>query len=116
MFSLRNGDYDCTSFSGHYNLDLLLSQAMLPNDKIWCDAVFAIVEVHKPAYCFSDHHLPCALEYIYIHSFWIHAVASVNIEVLEIGLYALHEIICDFGLEFIDPVFVPFIILLQFLY
>ena len=45
-----SGDYNCTSFSGHHNLNLLLAQAMLPDDQIWCDAVFAIVEVHKPAY------------------------------------------------------------------
>ncbi len=44
-----NGDYNCTLFSGHHNLNLFLAQAMLPDDQKWCDAVFAIIEVDKPA-------------------------------------------------------------------
>ena len=55
-----------------------------------------------------------ALDHIYVHSFWRHTGASVNVQVLEIGLYALHEIILDFGLELINPVLVPFMFLLQF--
>ena len=55
-----------------------------------------------------------ALENIYVHSFWRHTGASVNVEVLEIGFYALHEIILDFGFEIINPVLFPFMFLLQF--
>ena len=57
-----------------------------------------------------------ALEHMYIHSFWHHAGASVNVEVLEIGFYALHEIILDFCLEIIDPGIVPALFGLQFLH
>ena len=49
LYADSNGNYSCTFFSGHHNLNLLFAQAMLPDDQIWCDAVFAIVEVYKPA-------------------------------------------------------------------
>ena len=48
FYAPPNGDNNCTLFSGHHNLNLLLAQAMLPDDQIWCDAVFAIIEVDKP--------------------------------------------------------------------
>lgn len=57
-----------------------------------------------------------ALEHIYVHSFWRHSGASIDVEVLEIGFYALHEITLDFGLEIIDLGIVPALFLLQFPY
>ena len=56
------------------------------------------------------------LEQIYVHSFRRHTGAGVNVKVLEIGFYALHEIILDFGLEIIDLVIVPALFRLQFLH
>ena len=44
-----SGDYNCISFSGNHSLNLLLAQTMLPDDQVRCDAVFAVIEVHKPA-------------------------------------------------------------------
>ena len=48
LYADPNRDYSCSLTMQISYLYLLLAQTMLPDDKIRCDAVVAVVEVDKP--------------------------------------------------------------------